>query len=339
MRTLSINDTNVLKGIALLLLLCHHCFYPGEPYDDIILFGHPVVQNIGEFSKLCVAIFVFLSGYGLTIQTMAKGGIGNVLAFYRRRYVKLMINYWLIWLIFVPIGVFFFHRTFPLVYGEHYIFRAFWDFLGLYLVVFGQYGYNATWWFYSCIIVLYLFYPLIWRLRDFWFVLIPFAYVFPVITQFVPFIDHSLCQEYFLSFVCGMSLAYLDPKIKDVKLGGAILLTLVFFFVCIYRFYAIQPSRWDAAVVILGITLYCTIQIPTRLLKGLSFFGKHSFNIFLFHSFILGYYLHDYIYWSRSPLLIFLTLLVVCTPISMLIEWIKDVSMINCLQNRLVGNS
>lgn len=339
MRTLSINDTNVLKGIALLLLLCHHCFYPGEPYDDIILFGHPVVQNIGEFSKLCVAIFVFLSGYGLTIQTMAKGGIGNVLAFYRRRYVKLMINYWLIWLIFVPIGVFFFHRTFPLVYGEHYIFRAFWDFLGLYLVVFGQYGYNATWWFYSCIIVLYLFYPLIWRLRDFWFVLIPFAYVFPVITQFVPFIDHSLCQEYFLSFVCGMSLAYLDPKIKDVKLGGAILLTLVFFFVCIYRFYAIQPSRWDAAVVILGITLYCTIQIPTRLLKGLSFFGKHSFNIFLFHSFILGYYLHDYIYWSRSPLLIFLTLLVVCTPISMLIEWIKDVSMINYLQNRLIGNS
>ena len=339
MRTLSINDTNVLKGIALLLLLCHHCFYPGEPYDDIILFGHPVVQNIGEFSKLCVAIFVFLSGYGLTIQTMAKGGIGNVLAFYRRRYVKLMINYWLIWLIFVPIGVFFFHRTFPLVYGEHYIFRAFWDFLGLYLVVFGQYGYNATWWFYSCIIVLYLFYPLIWRLRDFWFVLIPFAYVFPVITQFVPFIDHSLCQEYFLSFVCGMSLAYLDPKIKDVKLGGAILLTLVFFLVCIYRFYAIQPSRWDAAVVILGITLYCTIQIPTRLLKGLSFFGKHSFNIFLFHSFILGYYLHDYIYWSRSPLLIFLTLLVVCTPISMLIEWIKDVSMINYLQNRLIGNS
>ena len=121
--------------------------------------------------------------------------------------------------------------------------------------------------------------------------------------------------------------------------GGAILLTLVFFLVCIYRFYAIQPSRWDAAVVIIGITLYCTIQIPTKLLKGLSFFGKHSFNIFLFHSFILGYYLHDYIYWSRIPLLIYLTLLVVCIPISILIEWIKKVVMISYLQNRLIGNS
>ena len=93
---------------------------------------------------------------------------------------------------------------------------------------------------------------------------------------------------------------------------------------------------WDAAIVILGITLYCTILIPTRILKGLSFLGRHSFNIFLFHSFILGYYLHDFIYWSRNPLLIYLTLMVVCIPISMLVEWIKDVSMINCLQNRLI---
>ena len=37
MRTLSITDTNILKGIALLLLLCHHCFYAGEPYDDIVI--------------------------------------------------------------------------------------------------------------------------------------------------------------------------------------------------------------------------------------------------------------------------------------------------------------
>lgn len=338
MRTLTITDTNVLKGVALLLLLCHHCFYPGEPYDDFVIFGHPVVQNIGEFSKLCVAFFVFLSGYGLTIQTMKKGDIGNVFHFYRRRYIKLMINYWLIWLIFVPIGICFFHRTFPLVYGEHYIFRAFWDFLGLHLVVFGQYGYNATWWFYSCIIVLYLFYPLIWKLRDFWFVLIPFAFVFPVITQFVPILDHSLCQEYLLSYVCGMSLAYIKPEIKGFRLGGAILLMLAFLLVCIYRFYTIQPYMWDAAIVILGITLYCTILIPTRILKGLSFLGRHSFNIFLFHSFILGYYLHDFIYWSRNPLLIYLTLMVVCIPISMLVEWIKNVSMINCLQNRLIGN-
>lgn len=337
MRTLTITDTNVLKGIALLLLLCHHCFYPGEPYDDILIYGHPLFQSIGEFSKLCVAIFVFLSGYGLTIQVMAKGGVGNVLHFYRRRYVKLMINYWLIWLVFVPIGICFFHRTFPLVYGDHYILRALWDFLGLYLVVFGQYGYNATWWFYSCIIVLYLIYPFIWRLRNFWFVLIPFAFVFPSITQFVPFIDHSLCQEYYLSFVCGMSLAYLNPEIRGVRLEGIILLILVFLLVCIYRFYAIQPFMWDTAIVILGITLYSTILIPTRILKGLSFLGKHSFNIFLFHTFILVYYLHDYIYWSRNPLFVYFTLLIVCISISIILEWSKDFLYINCLQNRLIG--
>ena len=337
MRTLTITDTNVLKGIALILLLCHHCFYPGEPYDDILIFGHPLFQNIGEFSKLCVAIFVFLSGYGLTIQTMNKGGIGNVLHFYRRRYVKLMINYWLIWLIFVPIGICFFHRTFPLVYGEHYISGVFWDFLGLYLVVFGQYGYNATWWFYSCIIVLYLFYPLIWKLCDFWFVLIPFAFVFPMITQFVPILDHSLCQEYLLSFVCGMSLAYIRPEIRGVRFWGAILLMLIFLLVCIYRFHAKQPYMWDAAIVILGITLYCTILIPTRLLYGLSFLGKHSFNIYLFHTFILGYYLHDYIYWSRNPFMIIVTLLFVCLLVSVALESLKEILFIGRLQKNLMG--
>ena len=317
MRTLTITDTNVLKGIALLLLLCHHCFEPGQPYDDIFLFGHPVVQNIGEFSKLCVAIFVFLSGYGLTIQAMTKGGIGNVFVFYRRRYVKLMINYWLIWLLFVPLGIVAFNRTFPIVYGEHYMFRALWDFLGLYLAVYGQYGYNATWWFYSCIIVLYLFYPIIWRLRDFWYVMIPFAFVLPSITQFVPFLDNSFFQYNFLSFLCGLSLAYLNPPQKCVGLGGTLLLALVFLLICIYRFYT-QPYMWDAAIVVLCVTLYCVILIPNVISKMLSFFGRHSFNIFLFHTFILGYYLHDYIYWNSNPLVIYLTLLVTCIFISLM---------------------
>ena len=82
---------------------------------------------------------------------------------------------------------------------------------------------------------------------------------------------------------------------------------------------------WDAAIVILGITLYGTIPIPTRILKMLLFLGKHSFNFFLFHSFILGYYLHDYIYWSRNPLSIFATLLIVCVLISTGIEYFKDI--------------
>lgn len=335
MRTLTITDTNVLKGIALLLLLCHHCFYPGQPYDDIIIAGVPIIRSLAIFSKLCVAIFVFLSGYGLTIQTMKKGGIGNVLSFYCRRYVKLMINYWLIWLIFVPMGVFFFNRTFSLVYGEHYVLRAIGDFLGLYQAIYNQAGYNATWWFYSCIIVLYLLFPIVWRYHRFWFILIPSAICIPAVTDFIPFFEASGYGPYFISFVCGMSYAYLDPC-QNIYGGGKFLLLTILIIACFYRHFYPFYRCWDAAIVTMFVTLYCSVSFPNFLSKILAFLGKHSFNIFLFHTFIFAYYFKEYIYFSSNPILIYLSLLVVCIPISMLIERIRMSLHINKLQDMVI---
>lgn len=62
---LSLKDTNVLKGVALLLLLWHHLFYKENGlYDDLYIAGHGLVNELSIVSKVCVAIFVFLSGYG-----------------------------------------------------------------------------------------------------------------------------------------------------------------------------------------------------------------------------------------------------------------------------------
>ena len=109
---LSLNDTMLLKGVALLLLLAHHLFYQGIGYNDVHLYGsHYLVKEIGIISKFCVAIFVFLSGYGLTVN--AEKSLTSLKTFYVHRFVKLMANYWFIWIIFVPIGVFVFNRTFP----------------------------------------------------------------------------------------------------------------------------------------------------------------------------------------------------------------------------------
>lgn len=93
MKALTLKDTNILKGVAIILLILHHCWCTGKGYDDIILYGHPLFQNIGIFSKLCVALFVFLSGYGLTAKAVKDGGLGNIWKFYRHRYMKLMLNY------------------------------------------------------------------------------------------------------------------------------------------------------------------------------------------------------------------------------------------------------
>ena len=53
------------KGVALLLLLWHHLFGIASEY------GH-FIQHLAGVSKVCVAIFLILSGYGLNEATRKK---------------------------------------------------------------------------------------------------------------------------------------------------------------------------------------------------------------------------------------------------------------------------
>ena len=172
--SLSLKDTNILKGVGLLLLLAHHLFYVQTGlYDDIHIAGdHYLVQDIGKWCKVCVAIFVFLSGYGLTIGTMKTNGITDVKQFYWHRFTKLLMNYWFIWLCFVPVGLFVFDQSFQNAYQTLVIPKLILDFFGV-INCFGWLGYNGTWWFYSCIIVLYLAYPWLYKLmeRNLWMLL------------------------------------------------------------------------------------------------------------------------------------------------------------------------
>ena len=71
------------------------------------------------------------------------------------------------------------------------------------------------------------------------------------------------------------------------------------------------------------VQVYSAFSLPAVLSKGLVFLGKHSMNIFLFHTFIFYFWFRDFVYASRNPLIIFLTLLVVCVIISMLLEQVK----------------
>ena len=201
--SLSLKDTNELKGIGLLLLLCHHLFYVQKGlYDDIHLVGdHYLVQELGIWCKVCVAIFVFLSGYGLTVGAIKARGF-NVRSFYWHRFTKLLLNYWLIWVLFVPISLFFFGRTFTDAYQTNIIPKLILDFFGI-INCFGLYGYNATWWFYSCIIVLYLVFPWLYKLMEanLWVLIASIVAIY-----FIPIPQILGIRVYFVCFVMGMLL-------------------------------------------------------------------------------------------------------------------------------------
>jgi len=338
--SLSLYDTQVLKGIALILLLCHHCWFTGEGYNELLLGDEhfPLFEKLGEFCKLCVTIFVFLSGYGLTVSTEKRGGLGNLLTFYRHRFAHLMVNYWLIYLIFVPIGILFFDRTFSSVYGEQWLKPAIADFLGLHrAVMVHSWGYNATWWFYSCIILLYLQYPLFYVLRKTWPITIALVFLLPF-QLCLRFPCLWSCSNYYLAFVCGMSLAVAKPQS-----GGGFwvkcFLCFSLLLIIVLRFKTSVPILWDTAITLSLIYAYHEIGLPSKIKIALAFLGQHSFNIFLFHTFINGIYFYSFIRWSSNPIIIVLTLLATCIPISVFIEWIKAKCGINKIEIFLSGKN
>lgn len=334
---LSLKRTNIYKGIALILLLCHHLFAcPSGSYQDLSIDGLGMIRFFGVFAKLCVAIFVFLSGYGLTIQCEKKGGVGNVLKFYWRRFLKLMMNYWFIYLVFVPFGVVVFGRTFVSVYGENWILPSILDFFGLFFAITVNYfGYNATWWFYGCIIVLYLLFPLLYQFRKHSWLLVPFALLYYRFGYLLPLFQAG--TQYIFSFTLGIILATNSEHIKERCPNWiCLILTII---LCSVRNFMPGWQLIDGLICFFGILSLAQMKIPTLISRCLVFLGKHSFNIFLFHTFIYSIYFSKYIYWNPNPFIIFFTLLSVCLIISIVLEWLKTRIGFYILQSYLLKKS
>ena len=69
-------DSAALKGLAVLLLIFHHCYRLADRIEryQVDLCGLTTEQlvAIAECCKICVAIFAFVSGYGLMYGYSAK---------------------------------------------------------------------------------------------------------------------------------------------------------------------------------------------------------------------------------------------------------------------------
>ena len=300
-------------------MLFHHLFYSPwsqQYYNDISFHGIGVFNQLGIFCKLCVAVFVFASGYGLAVSTPV--GI-RLKDFYWHRFKKLYLNYWFIWLLFVPLSIFVFGRTFSEAYGDNAIFKGILDFFGL-LKMFGYESFNPTWWFYNCIIVLYLFFPLLnkYILKSTYLIIVIALTI--VLAYFIPGIN--VINSYVFTFVIGMLMAKMPTewlnktKWWQIVIGIALLSG--------WRFTKYCPIHIIDALICAGLACFLYV-VPFKKWIGNIFenLGKHSMNMFLIHTFFFYFWFSDFVYITRNPILIFLTLLLFSYVASVIIEWIK----------------
>ncbi|MCD7756972.1 MAG: acyltransferase family protein, partial [Clostridiales bacterium] len=122
----SIRDTNVVKGVAIILLLFHHSFLNANRFAGYTVNFFPFAESsvilAAKAGKCCVGIFTFLSAYGLTRSYRKQGEHLSGLSEYRRaekfvlrRYLNLLSGFFAAYVV-AFIGTYCFGSRSPLTY-------------------------------------------------------------------------------------------------------------------------------------------------------------------------------------------------------------------------------
>ena len=319
-------DTSVMKGIAICAMLLHHLY--GCPPEGVLSYSG-VLLWLGELGKVCVALFLFCSGYGLSVQYRPKS-IKDDLKFLARRLVKFYANYWVIFIIFVPISLFVFHEP-ELAYNQ----EVWKDPICLLLDVFGlQNSYNVTWWFNATIIELYVLFPILYRLIRIkpWFALI-IGMVLIRIESHLPF-ETIWLFPFIMGIVWHMyeaTFQRISTWLTGHKVVFAVSSIFLLVLITILRMYSIIPHwsdvRLDAFVACsIALLVISLLNYMPHTMKVLSFFGKHSINIYLIHTFFNAYWFPQWFHngewmrWGGN----FIVLTTICLLISIGIELLKE---------------
>ncbi|SDM78365.1 acyltransferase [Bacillus sp. OK048] len=330
------NDIKVTKGVAILFMLLLHLFCRKDVnglYETFpIIDGVPLIYYIGLFGDACVPMFCFASGYGLFVSmNKAKG---SILKKNFMRILKLLINYWIVLIIFVAIGA---------MTGMSEILPGSPTKFLLNFFVLSN-SYNGAWWFVQTYIILVLLAPPLFKVIKKYnsitiFLISGFIYLITYIQrikQVLDFGDNSainilvnaivLVGTSQLPFVVGAIFA------KE-KIYSKLYNTLNKFkqknLICIAGILSlfIIHSLYESMIIapITGITFICFFNLIDKNLniqKGLNFISSHSTNLWLTHMFFYMTIFPKLTFAPKYPILIFCWLIILCLISSYIINLI-----------------
>lgn len=328
-------NTNIIKGIAILILCWHHLFWHNVivPVD---LKSTPFMDILVPITKVCVALFTMLSGYGICESFQrGKSSYGKFTFLHVK---KLLINYW--W-IYIPVFLlsFCFHRqgTPIQIYGTGIkgLQNFFLDAFGLRAMIYSA-TLNNTWWYMEAALIFYMLFPLLYKALNKFPALLLGISCLPVLLASVNifwsgFITTDRELFYLFDFVVGMELSrrgilnrlvtYCRRNQKEFTAYAIVLFGIV----CVMRTQVslIADTLYAFCIIVLGIGI---ASFEGSVQKALEFLGKHSMNIFLIHSMIYYYFTgtKQFLDTIECSVFKYIVLVCICLCCSMLVEWVKS---------------
>ena len=345
--------TMQMKGIAIIILLFHHCFLNAQrwatvPYEKLATtkgwgyypisfapFSSHTIQYLASFSKICVAMFVFMTGYGMWVSYESQKKKTTMSNYIKKRMVTLMTGFLIIFVVTeilaIPTG------RFIEVYGHDFrsVVYMIIDALGLAKLL-GTPLFCLTWWYMSLAIVLIMIFPFVHSIME------KYQWVVVVASIIVPracgFGQSTDLFRYLLAYTLGMYFAQHDllARIKEKFMEQNVAGKLLYLIVSLIGLAVIIKCRqnawigwkyldfWDgfAAMYVIVIS-YIYILNGKWIVKGLGFLGKHSMNIFLIHSFYRDVFFHEFTYSFYYAWLDYIVLMAISLVTSIVLEWFK----------------
>lgn len=345
--------TMQMKGIAIIILLFHHCFLNAQrwatvPYEKLATtkgwgyypisfapFSSHTIQYLASFSKICVAMFVFMTGYGMWVSYESQKKKTTMSNYIKKRMVTLMTGFLIIFVVTevlaIPTG------RFIEVYGHDFrsVVYMIIDALGLAKLL-GTPLFCLTWWYMSLAIVLIMIFPFVHSIME------KYQWVVVVASIIVPracgFGQSTDLFRYLLAYTLGMYFAQHDllARIKEKFMEQNVVGKLLSLIVSLIGLAVIIKCRqnawigwkyldfWDGfAAMYVIIISYIYILNGKWIVKGLGFLGKHSMNIFLIHSFYRDVFFHEFTYSFYYAWLDYIVLMAISLVTSIVLEWFK----------------
>ncbi len=267
--------TNQLKGLAILAVVFGHIGYFLSS-DNRFLFPLSVASGVG------VNIFLFLSGFGLTLSQL-KSPLSS-LSFYKKRLSKLFIPLWAVITLVLLLDFFLLHRVYPIAEIVHSL-------LGFYPKANLWQSLDSPLWYFSPILFYYLVFPLLFfkkipLLSPLLILLLSWLLLnlpLPVKSDVL-----KLYKLHSLAFPLGMLFALVIPYLKfklnrivKILIIGAA--TLVFLYTAYYSGVG-QDPKIEQGISLITTFSAIVIFALSKLEFGLfSIFGIYSYEIYLLH--------------------------------------------------------
>lgn len=321
------------KGIAVSLMVIHHLFW-NIPDIGVKINGIALSQRVGIIGKVCVAIFLLLSGIGIYKSNRDNFSIKQ---FYSKSILKIYSNYIFIVILSTIIGIIFFkdkfnNMTIDGIKGVIYYLLT----CSGFQYIIGYQGFNGAWWFVTVILICYICYPVIRKLvqKD--------SYKFIVLSFVLSLLDAiSLGRIKVFNIVAWMFIFNLGVfithnnilfKVKEyvnkVRIRRIIMIIILFGLLIIRQeippqgFISIKLEYILSLLIVLTIYVYYERFKYSR--KIIEFLGKYSMNIFYVHMFFTTYYLKEFTYSLKNPIVIFLFVISISLLCSISIEKFKN---------------